>query len=347
MYILHGGVLMYNNNAALPARQSGPDLVRCAGFLLVVLFHFYLFNYFYSVPQTGFPVFAADVFRTLSISCNGLFMMLTGYLYCEKPLKKGYFRGLFRVALLYALFAAVSIPVRHFWLGDTQSPAEWARRFFGFSGVYYGWYVKMYAGLMLLSPLLSAAAGRLREENRLLFCVGLCAAATSLPLLTSYPILPDWWTGFYPVTYYMLGACFRKYQPRIPAWAAFGGAALLAALLGAVTFFSADGPLSETVQYTFGDIRVMPIAVLLFAGLYRLRVRGLPARAIAFFADGTYGGYLISHLFDASLYRRVRPLCVPEKYPLLFLLVGLPIFIVSCLIGAAAHRGVERLAGRG
>ena len=60
----------------MKTRESGIDLIRCIGLLFVVGVHSFLKNGFYSVPQTGGLIWAADCFRWLFYGCNGIFMML-------------------------------------------------------------------------------------------------------------------------------------------------------------------------------------------------------------------------------------------------------------------------------
>lgn len=64
----------------MPKRETGPDLIRCLAFLFVVVFHSFLYNSYYTERQTGWQMVLADGFRWLSVSCIGLFLMLSGYL---------------------------------------------------------------------------------------------------------------------------------------------------------------------------------------------------------------------------------------------------------------------------
>ena len=66
-------------------------------------------------------------------------LMLTGYLKSVQPLNRRYYRSLLPVIVGYAAAAAISIPIRHFAMGDRQTFGEWLNRFMNFSGCYYGW----------------------------------------------------------------------------------------------------------------------------------------------------------------------------------------------------------------
>lgn len=142
----------------LEKRESGLDLLRVVALLFVVTFHSYLNNGYYYEAQMGIPMLLAGSFRWLSTCCVGLFLMLTGYLKSDRTGIKDCYRALVPVFLGYLIAAAISIPVRHFVFGDRQSLAIWLKRLFGFSAVYYGWYVGMYLGLTMLSPFLDLLA---------------------------------------------------------------------------------------------------------------------------------------------------------------------------------------------
>ncbi len=327
-------------------RKSGIDIIRCTGFLLVVLFHFYLYNYFYYAPQTGAWVYLADFFRTLSLSCNGLFMTLTGYLMCEKELNRRYFRRLPGILLAYYIAAAISIPIRHFLLNDPHTFTEWIKSFFGFSGAYYGWYVEMYAGLLLISPVLNAAAKELDKNGKLLPVVLLCAAAVSLPGLLPCGILPDWWKSFYPAVYYLIGAYIRKKQPKLKKLPLLALIICLTAVIAAATVLSTDGGLQSGFYPEFGDVEIMLAVVCLFLLLYDVNVGKRASRALAFLAKGTFGGYLLSNLFDRWVYKLLPTLCTPSKYPLLFLCAGVPVFLVSILAGRLLTALTDRMTAK-
>ena len=66
-------------------REPGIDLIRCVGLFFVVGVHSFLKNGFYYEPQVGAVMWAADSVRWLFYCCNGIFLLLTGYLKSTKP----------------------------------------------------------------------------------------------------------------------------------------------------------------------------------------------------------------------------------------------------------------------
>ena len=162
----------------------------------------------------GIPMLLAGSFRWLSTCCVGLFLMLTGYLKSDRTGIKDCYRALVPVLLGYLIAATISIPVRHFVFGDRQSLAIWLKRLFGFSAVYYGWYVGMYLGLTMLSPFLDLLLRQLREEKQLLGFTAVLLFLTALPGATPLPVAPDFWRRMYPLTYYVLARSSAAYSRR-------------------------------------------------------------------------------------------------------------------------------------
>lgn len=327
-------------------REAGIDLLRCVGLLFVTGFHFFLFNGFYHTPQTGWAMLAADSVRWLFFSCNGIFMTLTGYLKSTQPLTRRYYRSLLPVLVGYGLVSFLSIPVRHFALGDAQTLEVWINRFFSFRGCYYGWYVEMYVGLLLLSPICNLALERLRTPKQLLWLAGTMVAVTALPSISELDLFPAYWTAMYPLTYYVLGAVIRRLAVSIRPWQGLGAAMLIALGLGVVTLASSDGTISESYGQGFGGFWITIIVLGVFLSLYQAHPGKRLAGVLAWAADGCFEGYLLSHLLDGWVYQAAPAWCTPEKYPVAFLLLTVPIFLCSIVLGKGLHTVVRALCGR-
>ena len=146
----------------------------------------------------------------------------------------------------------------------------------------------------------------------------------------------------YPLTYYILGAIVRRIQPKIKPWLGIVGALIMSAILGAATMLSTDGKLSEALIWEFPDLWVVFIVVSLFVALYRIRIPSAISNVLAFGSSGCYGGYLLSHLFDAWCYKLVPSWHTPEHYARIFVCITVPIFFVSLLLGTLLERVMKR-----
>lgn len=323
-------------------REPGLDLVRCLALLLVVSFHGFLNNGYYYAPQVGARMWLAGSARWLSTGCIGLFLMLTGYLKSGRTGLRDCWRSGLPALAGYLLAAAVSVPLRQFALGEAQSLGVWITKLLNFSAVYYGWYVGMFLGLTLLMPFLNRGLERLTDRE-LLALMGALLVLSALPGAFPGVSLPRDWRSLYPVSYYVMGAAVRRFQPEPRPWLCLAGAGAAAALLGGATVLSTDGALKDALTWEFADLWIVLMAALLFAGLYRLRPPALLARMLRFAAGGCYGGYLLSYLLDAWCYRLLPRWHTPSGYGRLFLCVTVPIYFLSILAGRVLEAGAARL----
>ena len=316
-------------------RETGIDLFRILGLLFVNGVHAFLYNGFYAQAQTGWAMWLSSSFRWLFFGCNAMFLLLTGYLKSTKPWNKSYYRGPVGVLIGYVLTCLVSYPIRYYLLGERDALFVWIERFFTFSN--YSWYIEMYIGLILISPLINLAVSKLEKPKHLLLLAGGCVAATTLHSITALDIIPDYFSASYPITLYVLGAVIRKLQPKISAPLALGGAALTAMGLGACSILTATAGFSTGFTQGYGGFWITVMVVCLFLGIYRLRLPQKVANALAFLSAGVLEGYILSRLLDVWVYDLAPQWHSPEYYPLIFLCITVPIFLISLAAGRALH----------
>lgn len=330
-------------NTTVKQRQSGLDLIRCLAFLFVVVFHSFLNNGHSYVQQIGTTVWLADSFRFLSISCIGLYLMLSGYLKCENTNIKSCYKSLVSVLVGYLLACAICIPVRHYAFDEIRTFGEWVKKIFDFTAVKYGWYVEMFIGLSLLVPFINMALKYIGNDKKQLYTLAaVLLFMTALPGATKWNIAPDYWRIAYPVTYYVLGAVVYKLQPKVNVWLGLCSALAAAGLLGAYTILTTDGTYKEFLpQREFQDLWIVFIVVPIFVSLYRVNIPEKLSGVLAVAASGCYCGYLLSSLFDSWLYKLVPQWKNPDDYYLIFLCVTIPIYIVSMLSGVLLQKITE------
>ena len=315
--------------------EAGVDLFRILGLLFVNSLHACLYNGFYNLPQEGADVWLANSFRWLFYGCNAMFMLLTGYLKSAKTWNKHYYRGLYTVLVGYVLTCVISYPIRYYFIGEKDELSVWLERFVTFSN--YSWYVEMYIGLILISPIINLALQQIAEPKKLLLLAGSCLFVTTMHSITTINLLPDYWSAMYPVTLYVLGGVIRKLQPKPPAWSCLLVSALTAMGLGYVTMITADKGFSSGFSQGYGGFWIMVMVVALFLGVYRLRLGERFSKVLKWLSGGVFEGYILSRLFDVWIYGEFRQWHKPEKYPLIFLCVTLPVFVTSILAGKLVH----------
>lgn len=238
-------------------------------------------------------------------------MVLTGYLCVEREWSLGYYRKLLPVLLTYLVSGVLCLAVRGVWLGENFTIGGLFRAVLDFSAAPYAWYVEMYIGLFLLSPFLNAAWRALEERARLAMVVTLMAM-TALPAVTNLwgQILPDWWTGIYPLTYYVLGAWLREHPVKVKGGWLVAGWLGLAGAVGLLRFaLAGGGPFSWSSVSDWGSLGVLGETVCQFSLLSRFTGQRCPAPArwcVRRVAGLSLAIYLMSYLVDQIIYPPLR-----------------------------------------
>ena len=325
-------------------RESGADLYRIMGLLFVNTLHACLYNGFYYEAQAGWLMWLANSVRWLVYGCNAMFMLLTGYLKTTTPWGKRYYKSLVAVLVGYVLTCAVSYPIRYFCIGERDSLMTWLERFVTFSN--YAWYIEMYVGLFLVSPLINLALDRVSDPRKQWFLAISLLVITVGHSATNVNLLPDYSSSFYPLALYTLGAVIRRTQPKVSAWMGLLGAGLVAMGLGYATMRTATDGFYSGFSQGYGGFWVVLMVAFLFLGVYRLRLGPRLAKALAFLSGGVLEGYILSRLLDVWIYGQVPQWHSPEKYLLIFLCITLPVFLISLLSGKLLNMVSAFLTGK-
>lgn len=322
-------------------RESGLDVLRLMALFFVNGVHSFLHNGFYKEAQMGAAMWAADWMRWLFYCCIGLFLMLTGYLKSQKKPDRRYFMGLVPILLGYLLTCAISFPIRHFVMHASLSWRTWLVMLITFED--YAWYVEMYIGLLLVSPVINLALQQLKTRKELLTAAGIAFCVTALPSVTGRNLVPDYWEALYPFTYYILGAVIRRLQPEVKLWKGLALTAGLLAALSTVSLLATDDVFTAGYSQGYGGFWVTLITAMIFVSFYKLRLKPRAAKVAAWMAGGCFEGFLLSYLLDVWVYDRFAMWHRPECYLLLIAAVTVPIWLCSILMGKGTHWVVEKL----
>lgn len=285
-------------------RDPNLDLIRAVAGWLVVSVHFFLNICYYYEPLRGGWMLLMSGLRMACMTCVPLFLLLTGYLCCEKKLTPRYFLGLVRVLLSYLLASVLCLLFRRFWLGEALDAGTVLRLVLTFNGVETGWYLRMYLLLFLCIPFLNLLWQQAESLRHRRWLVAGVAALTVLPGLTGacHPL-----SYLYPLCYYFLGAWFRVYQPRPKWWAALLGLAGSVALGGWVIFWKDQGAVFQRDDFTeWAGPTVVASGCLLFLLLRQVPCNGWPkwfGWLVREGAELSLGVYLTSWCFDHIYYR--------------------------------------------
>ena len=205
-------------------RSISVDIIRCLAFFLVVSVHFFLRSGFYSQTVAGERMLVMTIMRALFIICVPLFITLSGYLLCKKELSLKYYKRIIPIVLTYVLSSVACMLFSYFYLGEKLTIFQAVLKIFNFTGAPYSWYIEMYLGLFLIIPFLNVLYNNLPSQKWKLGLVVSFIVLTSLPAVLNvynfsaiswwvkpssnmhaHQLIPDWWEGIYPVTYYFVG----------------------------------------------------------------------------------------------------------------------------------------------
>ena len=320
-------------------REFGLDLIRAIAVIFVISVHFYYNNGFYFQKMEGLSMWLAGSSRWLFYTCVPLFMLITGYLRAnDRPTKK-YYSGLFRVVISWLIISLICLCFRVGYYGTKKTVLQWIGDILNYGTAQYSWYVEMYIGLILISPVINLALDSLKKPKQIWLLTGGVVLATTLPTITSARLLPEWWTAMYPIGYYMIGAAIRRTKPKIPPVAGLLGAALCAMGMGLASLLTTNGGKFNDgfSQGGYGGFWTTLMVTCLFLGVYRFRAGKRTGKVLSFCAAGVFEGYILSRLLDVWIYKTVKFWHNPETYILIFLCVTIPVFILSMLAGRLVH----------
>lgn len=191
--------------------------------------------------------------------------------------------------------------------------------------------------------MVNLALAQMHSPRQLFATAGVMVLLTALPDMTELDLLPDFWTGLYPVTYYVIGAVINRLQPKLSRAACLLGTAAVVMGMGLASVLLTDGAFSEGLTSGYGGPWVTLTVTLLFLGLYRIPMPAGCAKVLAWISGGCFEGYLLSRLLDVWLYDCFPQWHTPGKYPLLFFCVTVPIFLFAILSGKAVHSVSQRI----
>lgn len=300
-------------------RIAALDLVRTAAILFVVILHSTTLSGVLSGEILSLKWSIGLYARHLAFCSVPLFIILSGYLQKGKKLSLSYYKGVVPLLISYTVISLLSLVVKTYYDKSlVLTPSYIIRSILDFTANDYAWYFEMYIGLFLLIPFLNllynACLSR-RAKLTLIFTLGFL---TLLPqtLMSFSPaygtgnvylnILPEFFSGLYPLTYYFVGCYFAEYKPfrhnRLPKFIAALASPLIPTLL-CTAFSNARGAYAWYMMNGFNTLTIALTAVCVFALLYDFEPKPKPVRAcVKVISESTFEIYLISFIFDLIYY---------------------------------------------
>ena len=338
-------------------RTPAADLIRILAFFFVVSVHFLLNNGFYSQLMMGKRMLVMTIMRALFMNCVPLFLTLSGYLLCKKQLSGKYYSKLLKIILTYVLasFACMGyamIAQRQLWPFK-----EIILKLLDFTGAPYSWYIEMYIGLFLLIPFLNILYNNIPSQKWKLCLVITFIVLTSLPsvvneynlhslswwkqpssAIVANKIIPAWWVGFYPLTYYFIGCYLREYGLRIKRLLNLILLLGVTLLAGIYSWWRSYGSVFIWGAWSeYQSLFNMALTVLVFAFFINLNYERSPAKLNLFIqrlSELCLGAYLLSWIFDNKLYQILLERVPFVIYRLEYYIIIVPLVFVLSLLAS-------------
>lgn len=299
---------------------------------------FFLHTNYYGQSFTFKSIFLSSFIWMILMTCVPLFIMTTGYLMKDKTYSEDYFIKLLPVIGIYALTAAV-----YTFFDMRVVNEEYLGKLFEniFSFSHYAWYVNLYIGLYMLIPFLNAGFNSLTSRKNQVVVLGILVLFTIVPPTLSLlnnneqnfmilpHIIPDYWKGLWPITYYLLGAFLASSKKK----SSFKELVFVIFILDILSVFGLAA-ISET---TFGiEYTVLPVFLLsslIFYSVIHLKVsikNEWLKRVVLFISKNTLPIYLLSVIGDYYWY----PKMVEKWGDFTNIFLRFPLIVIFLLIQA-------------
>ncbi len=192
-------------------REFGMDITRIVAVLFVPFIHFFGDTNYYGAPIEGQVMFLMTALRWLVLTAVPIFMIITGYFKSEKNADFSHYKAIIPVLLTHIVCCLARLYTDKHIHGIELTAEYIADKLLYFN---YGWYVRLYIGLILLVPFLNkmykGCESRKNKEMLILTIILLTAVG---PL--TYDVIPVSWLIIYVMGYYFIGSYIREYKIRI------------------------------------------------------------------------------------------------------------------------------------
>ena len=355
------------NLEKLKVRNPNMDILRIIAVLCVIGIHFFYHSGYYYTTNDNAVMYFATVLRTLSSVCVPLFMILSGFLLCNKTLKKGYYSGIRKTIIVYILVAIACMIYKSIVESYTLTPLTFFTGILDFTGANYSWYIEMYIGLFLLVPFLNIIYKNLdsrKQKNILLITL---IAITILPSLfnafrfdslewwanpasntETQKLIPSWWVGIYPITYYFTGCYIREYGTKIKNICLIIALVVAVFGFGTFNFYRCYGTPFSTSDYVYwSGIEPYVMSVLIFLIIKNLKLDNINVKVkfvLWKVSDLVLGTYLLSFIFDAIYYYEFLNKNTTDFYARF---PFMPLMILCVFVSALISSGIINLIAAG
>lgn len=340
-------------------RDPALDIIRCIAYLCVVCVHFFLYTGFYDTAVSGTHMLVMTIMRNSFLICVPLFMMLTGYLIQSEETNKVYYLKIVRIIYTYIIASLICGLYRIYFLGNF-TVASTIVGILSFETIPYSWYIEMYIGFFLLIPFLNVMYNGLYTQRKKQTLIVTLLLLTALPgILNIYnvyyvvdpewwlmpskelhysTVVPDWWAGFYPITYFFMGKYLREYAIKFKPKQIAGLSILVFLFAGIYNYYRSYGSTFVSGPWQeYGSFLITLQSACVFCFFINLKYDRLPAKirkVLSKISDLSLGAYLSSWTFDSVVYSRLNNSILTTQQKLVWFPVAVALVFIGSLMCA-------------
>ena len=292
-------------NLNTKSRDYSLDVARTTAVLFVPIIHFFGISGYYNTPIND-SMLIPTMIRWLVLCSVPIFMIISGYFKGNKGISLQHYKSIIPVLLTHLFISTIRVFV-DYYLHDVN--VNWDYIINKLLYFEYGWYVKLYIGMLLLMPFFNSAYKYLdakwKKEIFILTLVGL----TSLGPLT-YNIIPSSWTILYVFGYYLIGVYLAEYKVKIHPLISL---CLILALLYLATKATILHNMGTNFDWDFigyksdsgySSLIAVILSVLIILFFTNIKSKHIPFKHIfRYISSISLEMYLFSQLFDGFVYK--------------------------------------------
>ncbi len=317
-------------------RKYGLDILRIIAVISVLSVHFFLNTNYYDTSLNSIPMRIQSIIRNFFMICVPLFLLLTGYLNNNKEYNKSFFKKLFNILIIWLFYSLIEyftlqvINNKHsFNLKDLLFSIT------SFKACNYSWYIEMYIGLYLLSPVINNAFDVMNNKNKNILMI-ITIVTFMLPTMINSIFdnilhIPNWWIDIYPIAYYITGKYlkYKNYNFKKK------NLILLLIFTQIITF-----SLSFICEIKYNTLTTFVSTCLIFLLVYNIDIKNLHLQKILkYFSCISLDIYLASSLLDSIFYKIFNNQMlihnISQSKSILFApLIVIIVFILSSIYGS-------------
>lgn len=291
-------------------RNSSIDLLKSAAIFGVIAWHFfYLHTPFLYSEYNGLSMFLQAFSMKIFQICVPLFCLCTGYLNGSKTsYNKTYIKNILKVLISYLFFSIVIYFFRSIYMNEDISLRHAIGMTLRFNMIQYGWYIEMWIGLYLLTPLFNKALNNCTKKEMTYIAI-ILYILTSLPNTFNrygFYLFPAFWSKIWPITYFVVGKYIKEYGSSINIKSFV---LLLGILIGSIVEPLLNIHYNQSANYEFllgsqnENILIVPVSIAAFLLLINTHIKNaFIIKTAKKISNNSLDMYLCCWMYDIILY---------------------------------------------